>query len=116
MTKAKSPSRMPEKNPQEIAADFVSRHADDTTWRQRIPGGTTRPPCEFDRAALAAGLAVELEHTTDPAIALEIAMDHLDEDPSYYAQHSNKRKRRRVTNPALGDSRTDRISRRVSRA
>lgn len=108
--------RARQKNPQEIATDFVSQHYADTTWRQRIPGGTTRPPCEFDRSALAAGLAVELEHTTDPAIALEIAMDHLDEDPSYYAKHSNKRKRRRVTNPALGDSRTARISRRVSGA
>jgi hypothetical protein len=98
------------RNPHEIAADFVSRHHADTTWRQRIPGGTMRPPCEFSRDALAAGLAVELEHTTDPAIALEIAMDHLDEDPKYYAKavHNPRRKR----NPAPV-SRQAQISRRV---
>lgn len=97
-------------NPHAIAADFVSRHADDRTWRQRIPGGTTRPPCDFDRTALAAGLAVELEHTTDPAIALEIAMDHLDEDPRYYAKHGKNLTARRSSNPS---SRTARIFRRV---
>ena len=101
---------MRSKNPHEIAADFVSRHADDTTWQQRIPGGTDRPPCEFDRSALVAGLAVELEHTTDPAIALEIAMDHLDEDPRYYARAAHNPRRKR--NPAL-PSRTAQISRRV---
>ena len=101
------------RNPHEIAADFVSRHADDTTWRQRIPGGTDRPPCEFNRAALTVGLAVELEHTTDPAIACEIAMDHLAKNPSHYAKavHNPRRKR----NPAPV-SRQAQISRRVRQA
>ena len=30
------------------------------------------------------GIKVELEHTTDHAIAKEIAKDHLKEDPQYY--------------------------------
>lgn len=30
------------------------------------------------------GMKIEMEHTEDPDIAKEIAMDHLDEDPHYY--------------------------------
>lgn len=41
-------------------------------------------PEDFDPIALAKGTAVEMEHTNDPAIAREIAMDHLAEDPDYY--------------------------------
>lgn len=52
----------------------------------RIPGGLAagRRPSDFDRFALVKGTAVELEHTSDPRIAQEIAMDHLTEDPRYY--------------------------------
>ena len=39
---------------------------------------------DFNAAALAAGTAVEREHTTDKAKAQEIARDHLKEDPRYY--------------------------------
>jgi hypothetical protein len=56
------------------------------SYKELIPGGLAsgRSPQEFDTAALAKGIAVELEHTTNPMIAREIAMDHLVEDPSYY--------------------------------
>jgi len=30
------------------------------------------------------GIEVEMEHTKDPRVALEIVMDHLEEDPQYY--------------------------------
>lgn len=52
----------------------------------KIPGGLAegKRPSDFDRDALAAGIKVEMEHTDDPKIALEIAMDHLTEDPDYY--------------------------------
>lgn len=55
-------------------------------YRDRIPGGRAagRRPSNFDRFALARGTAVELEHTSDPRVAQEIAMDHLMEDPQYY--------------------------------
>jgi hypothetical protein len=33
---------------------------------------------------LAKGIKVELEHTSDRAVAKEIAMDHLGEKPDYY--------------------------------
>lgn len=43
-----------------------------------------RKPSDFDRAQLRRGTKVEMEHTTDPSVAREIAMDHLAEDPDYY--------------------------------
>lgn len=41
-------------------------------------------PADFVCKDLVEGVAVELEHTDDPMIAMEIAMDHLVEDPNYY--------------------------------
>jgi len=51
-----------------------------------IPGGLAdgKTDKDFDPEALAAGVKVEMEHTSDPKIAHEIARDHLTEDPSYY--------------------------------
>ncbi len=52
----------------------------------KIPGGLAdgKNPEDFNRADLDKGIKVELEHTSDPAIALEVAMDHLVEDKRYY--------------------------------
>lgn len=69
-----------------IAERAVHRHGSKRSWKQRIPGGTTKPPADFDPIALYRGVIVELEHTVDPCVALEIAMDHLDEDPQYYGK------------------------------
>jgi len=54
----------------------------------RLPGGLAddRVPEDFDPEALAQGMEVETEHTDDPEIAREIAMDHLTEDPAYYTK------------------------------
>lgn len=51
-----------------------------------IPGGLAdkKKPEDFDPEDLKAGVKVEREHTSNPAIATEIAMDHLTEDPKYY--------------------------------
>jgi hypothetical protein len=49
-----------------------------------LPGSTPRVPEDFDSDSLEDGIAVEMEHTDDPAIAKNIAMDHLAEDPDYY--------------------------------
>ncbi|MFA5801201.1 MAG: DUF5661 family protein [Thermoleophilia bacterium] len=46
--------------------------------------GQKRNPKDFDEAALSQGIRVEMEHTDDPKIAIEIAMDHLAERPDYY--------------------------------
>ena len=53
---------------------------------EHLTGGRAdgRSPADFDPAALAEGTRHEREHTRDPAIAREIAMDHLAEDPRYY--------------------------------
>ena len=54
--------------------------------KDRLPGGKgdNRPDSDFDPKWLAAGIKVESEHTDDPAVAKEIAKDHLTEDPLYY--------------------------------
>lgn len=52
----------------------------------RIPGGLAdgKPTTDFNSEQLKAGIRVEMEHTDDPDVAREIAMDHLSEDPDYY--------------------------------
>ena len=52
----------------------------------QIPGGLAagRPDSMFPLARLSDGAAVEREHTDNPAVAREIAKDHLVEDPKYY--------------------------------
>ena len=54
----------------------------------RIAGGRAagRKPQSFNQEQLKAGIKEEMEHTTDPAIAREITMDHLVEDPAYYTK------------------------------
>lgn len=51
-----------------------------------LPGSTPRVPEDFDADSLQAGINVEMEHTDDKAIAKNIAMDHLAEDPEYYTK------------------------------
>jgi len=41
-------------------------------------------PKDVDADEFDAGEEVEMEHTDDPEIAGEIALDHLSEDPEYY--------------------------------
>jgi len=55
-------------------------------YKDKIPGGLAdkKKPKDFDSEQLKKGIKVELEHTSDYAIAREIAMDHLTEDPLYY--------------------------------
>jgi len=53
-----------------------------------LPGGkgdetTTK---QVDKNQLEMGIKVEMEHTKDPNLAREIAMDHLTEDPQYYTK------------------------------
>lgn len=54
--------------------------------KDKIPGGIAdkKSPKDFDKDSLKEGVKVEMEHTSDPKIALEIAMDHLTEDKEYY--------------------------------
>lgn len=53
----------------------------------RLPGGigdATRPE-DVDPDELSRGVEHEMEHTKDPKVAMEIALDHLTEDPRYYS-------------------------------
>lgn len=53
-----------------------------------LPGGKgdKLKPSDVDPGELAKGIKVEMEHTKDPALAMEIALDHLAEDPAYYTK------------------------------
>lgn len=55
---------------------------------ERIKGGLASgmSPRDFDPIELRRGALVELEHSSDWAVAREIAMDHLVEDPDYYVK------------------------------
>jgi hypothetical protein len=61
----------------------------------KIPGGLAdkKNPSDFDSESLAEGVKVESEHTSDPKIAEEIAMDHLTEDSQYYKKLKNIEKK-----------------------
>lgn len=49
--------------------------------KDRLPGGLAddKKPSDFEKDQLEKGVDVEMEHTDDPEIAKEIAMDHLEE-------------------------------------
>lgn len=55
---------------------------------EEIVGGLAdeKAPDEFNPEQILLGMEVEMEHTDDPKEALEIAMDHLVEDPEYYGE------------------------------
>lgn len=46
--------------------------------------GDQTDPAQLPREALKVGTREEMEHTADPAVAMDIAIDHLTEDPHYY--------------------------------
>jgi len=43
-----------------------------------------KEPSDYDPYQLTTGIEVEMEHTDDPEMSREIAMDHLEEIPDYY--------------------------------
>lgn len=55
---------------------------------EELEGGLAdeEPLPQFDSEQILKGIEVELEHTKDPKVALEIAMDHLMELPDYYTR------------------------------
>lgn len=66
---------------------IVSR---DLVQGRHLPGSTHRVPEDFDQTALKLGMEMEMKHTSDAEIAQSIAMDHLAEDPDYYAKASRR--------------------------
>ncbi len=57
----------------------------------KLPGGVgdETPTSNVDPTQLSIGVQIEMEHTNNPDIAKEIAMDHLTEDPQYYTKLVN---------------------------
>lgn len=64
----------------------VSNLRKEQIGEDEIQGGLAdeKEPNQFDAQQILKGMEVEMEHTNDPKIALEIAMDHLQEIPDYY--------------------------------
>lgn len=56
--------------------------------KQFIEGGKGDKtiPENVNANELKVGIAVEMEHTDDPKVAEEIALDHLTENPKYYTE------------------------------
>lgn len=56
--------------------------------KDSLPGGKgdKASPKDFDPEQVKMGMKVEMEHTNDPHVALEVALDHLSENPSYYSK------------------------------
>jgi hypothetical protein len=75
--------------------------------KQHVKGGLAEKkklkPKDVDQKQLKMGIKVEHEHTPSKAIAREIAMDHLAEDPKYYTklktieEHEGAERRKKVT-------------------
>jgi len=54
----------------------------------QVPGGLAdeKDAVDFNSQQVMIGMGIEMEHTDDPKIALEITMDHLMEIPDYYTR------------------------------
>lgn len=65
-----------------------SQEQGDFMFEDQVPGGKGDETDEnsVDYEELQVGQAVEKEHTDDPQLAKEIALDHLTEDPKYYSK------------------------------
>ena len=72
--------------PKNVGDDINQISKEKTEMGDMIHGGLAdeKKPSDFSKEQLAKGIKVEMEHTDDPLIAIEIAMDHLTEDPEYY--------------------------------
>ena len=88
------------KNYPSLSSVFLERKV----WKDKLPGGEAdkKSPADFDKKQLAIGIKSEMEHTNDKHIAAEIAMDHLSEDPEYYAKL--KKMENESTVPWLGET------------
>lgn len=75
------------KTQRRLAKKDITQQRDDVD-EDKLPGGKgdNAKPDQFDKDQVARGMKVEMEHTNDPQIALEITLDHLSEDPVYYSK------------------------------
>jgi hypothetical protein len=88
----KGPKEVPEVAYREALAEFgidfdELDKARKERWAQFPDGlGRGRKVTDFDLEQLKQGIKTEREHTHDPVMALEIAIDHLTEYPDYYTR------------------------------
>lgn len=89
--------------PRKAQLGYEGRHKD------LLPGGLADkiPPSRFDPLQVARGRQVEMEHTSDPELAAEIARDHLSEDPDYYRKLAKIEKSNDKGIPTLGGGEAD---------
>jgi len=85
--------------------------------KQKIKGGFAdkSESEDFDSKQLKMGIKVEMEHTDDPKIAQEIAMDHLKEIPDYYTrlkvmEQKAKKDMKKSCGVATEDNKTKKIA------
>lgn len=89
LTYTKKPPRFAKKNLEDNLMNFKDFYPFPAeVHHDVIPGGVADNdvPTPLDAEQLALGLKVELEHTNDPKVALEIALDHIRETPDYYSK------------------------------
>lgn len=97
--KFKPKSQMPKKKrkPQSVVNikedDVPEIDIEDVTTAKEATGdqlegglGDDKLPNQFDPEQVAMGVKVEMEHTDNPLLAVEIALDHLTEIPDYYTR------------------------------
>lgn len=72
-------------------------------YKDRIKGGKgdNKLPSDFPQGYLEKGIAVEMEHTDDPMLAEEIAIDHLTEFPNYYEELEKMEEKLKKQNPTI---------------
>ena len=84
-----TPEENPEETPMNGGEENIEQIAKEKEEAgEEIPGGKGegKSPLEFDPEQIKKGMQVEMEHTDDPMVSLEIALDHLSEDPEYYTE------------------------------
>ena len=78
--------------PENIETDMVDDIPEPGAGEEEaIEGGLAdgAEPSQFSSEQIIKGMEVEMEHSDDPKVALEIAMDHLTEIPDYYDHLEN---------------------------
>jgi hypothetical protein len=70
----------------EHVEDQTEKDALEATNKIKGGEGDNKKPSDFPRGVLDEGAEEEKEHTNDPDMAREIAIDHLAKDPNYYTK------------------------------
>ena len=104
--------------PPEAGASTPLKNMTSTTgWRRvaddRMPGGRAdnKPDSDFNAQQLEKGVRVEHEHTSNPALAKEIAKDHLSEIDDYYTRLKSMETKALGTSAASSTSPRGRLDR-----